>query len=96
MQSRGGQRFCWKKAPQRIDELIAWGKHHGTKLVFGLESAHSRHRSLHAEGESTGEKSCELLYAKAHSLKHISIAPFAFSTGLLTDARARHRRFAAR
>src|SRR3984893_1793726 len=71
--------------PQRIDELISWGKHHGTKLISGLESAHSRHRSLHAQGDSTGREILRALCVKAESLKHISIAQFAFPTSLLTD-----------
>ncbi|HEX4783773.1 MAG TPA: FAD-binding protein, partial [Candidatus Sulfotelmatobacter sp.] len=74
-----------EEGPQRIDELMAWGKSHRPALVFGLESAHSRHRSLHSQGESTGREILRALHAKAHSLKHISIAPFAFPTGLLTD-----------
>ncbi len=75
-----------EEGPLRIDELIAWGKHDGTKLVFGLESSHSRHRSLHAQGDSTGREILRALHAKAESLKHISFAQFAFSTALLTDA----------
>jgi L-aspartate oxidase len=75
-----------EEGPERIDELIAWGKHHGTKLVFEPESSHSRYRSLHAEGESTGREILRVLHLKAQSLKHISIAQFAFSTGLLIDA----------
>jgi L-aspartate oxidase len=75
-----------EEGPERIDELIAWGAHDGTKLIFGLESAHSRHRSLHAEGNSTGGAVLHSLHAKAKSLKHISLAQFAFSTELLTDA----------
>ena len=75
-----------EEGPQRVEELIAWGKHNGTKLVFGLESAHSRHRSLHSQGDSTGGEILRALRAKADSLKHISIASFAFSTGLLTDS----------
>ena len=53
--------------------------------MFVLESAHSRHRSLHSQGESTGREILRVLHARADSLKHISIAPFAFSTSLLTD-----------
>ena len=75
-----------EEGPQRIDELIAWGKHQGTKLVFGLESAHSRHRSLHAQGDSTGREILRSLQAKAESLKLVSLVPFAFSTRLLLDA----------
>jgi L-aspartate oxidase len=75
-----------EEGPQRIDELIAWGKHQGTKLVFGLESPHSRHRSLHAQGDSTGREILRALQAKAESLKQVSIVPFAFSTRLSIDA----------
>ncbi len=71
------------EAPERIDELIAWGKHHGTKLVFGLENAHTRSRVLHAQGTSTGKEILRLLYEKAQSLKHISLAPFTFTTDLI-------------
>ncbi|HET7891813.1 MAG TPA: L-aspartate oxidase [Candidatus Sulfotelmatobacter sp.] len=74
-----------EEGPQRVDELIAWGQSHGTPLVFGLESAHSRHRSLHSQGDSTGREILRALQAKAHSLRHVSIAPFAFATSLLTD-----------
>ena len=73
------------EGPERIEELIGWGKHHGTKLVFGLESPHSRHRSLHSEGESTGHDILRTLRAKAESLKHIKVAPFTFCTELLAD-----------
>jgi L-aspartate oxidase len=75
-----------EEGPQYIEELIAWGAHHGTKLVFGLENPHSRHRSLHTEGDSTEREVLRILHAKAKSLKHISIAQFCFSTSLLTDA----------
>jgi L-aspartate oxidase len=74
------------EGPQRIEELIAWGKHQATKLVFGLESAHSRHRSLHAQGDSTGREILRALCVKAASLKQIAISQFALSTSLLTDA----------
>jgi L-aspartate oxidase len=75
-----------EEGPGRIDELIAWDKHKHTKLVFGLENARSRHRSLHAEGDSTGREILRALHAKTESLKHISVAPFCFSTSLVTDA----------
>jgi L-aspartate oxidase len=76
---------------ERIEELIAWGTQggrNGTRLVFGPESGHSRGRLLHAQGDSTGTEILRLLSAKAHSLKNISIAEFAFSTDLiLSDGR---------
>jgi L-aspartate oxidase len=78
-----------EEGPQRIEELIAWGTQFdraGSKLVFAGDSAHSRNRSLHAQGDSTGREILRALYAKALSLKHLTLAPFAFSTALLTDA----------
>ena len=74
-----------EEAPERIDELIGWGKHHGTKLVFGLETASSKNRALHAQGESTGKETLRILRDKVQSLKHVTIAPFVFATELLTD-----------
>ena len=73
-----------EEGAERIEELIAWGKHErgGTKLVFGPESGHSRGRVLHAQGESTGTEILRILYAKAHSNKNITIAEFHFTTGL--------------
>ena len=78
-----------EEGPHRIEELIAWGTHfdrNGTKLVFGREGAHSRNRILHAQGDSTGKEILRALFAKAQTLKNISVAEFAFSTGLLTDS----------
>src|SRR5258707_4918455 len=72
-------------APERIEELIAWGTQfdrNGTKLVFGREGAHSRNRILHAQGDSTGREILRALYAKAKTLKNISVVEFEFSTGL--------------
>src|SRR5271169_945790 len=76
------------EGPECIEELIAWGKQiapHGTKLVFGPESGHSRGRLLHAQGDSTGAEILRTLSGKAHSLKNISFAQFTFSTGLNWD-----------
>lgn len=69
---------------ERIAELISWGTHgrETTKLVFGPESGHSRGRLLHAQGESTGTEILRILYAKAHSLKNISVAESIFTTSL--------------
>ena len=74
-----------EEAPERIDEVIAWGKHGATKLVFGAETAHSRGRVLHAEGQSAAKEVLRILSDKAQSVKHISIARFALVTGLLSD-----------
>src|SRR6202167_2243750 len=72
-------------APERIDELIQWGTEfdrQGTKLTFGREGAHSRNRILHAHGDSTGREILRALYAKAKTLKNISVCEFEFSTAL--------------
>ena len=73
-------------APDRIEELIQWGTEfdrQGTKLTFGREGAHSRNRILHAHGDSTGREILRALYAKAQSLKNISVLEFEFSTDLI-------------
>jgi L-aspartate oxidase len=72
-------------APERIEELIAWGTEFdrdGTKLTFGREGAHSRNRILHADGDSTGREILRALYAKAKTLPEISVREFEFSTDL--------------
>ncbi len=77
-----------EEGPERIDELIAWGTHFdrkGTKLVFGREGAHSRNRILHAQGDSTGREILRALYAKAQTLKNISVREFEFTTELLLE-----------
>ena len=74
-----------EEAPERIEELIAWGTQfdrEGTKLTFGREGAHSRNRILHAHGDSTGREILRALYAKAKTLAHISVREFEFSTDL--------------
>ena len=73
-----------EEGAERIEELIAWGKHErgGTRLVFGPESGHPRGRLLHAQGDSTGTEILRVLTARAHSLKNISIAELQFSTRL--------------
>ena len=75
-------------APDRIEELIQWGTEfdrQGTKLTFGREGAHSRNRILHAHGDSTGREILRALYAKAQSLKSISVLEFEFSTDLILE-----------
>ncbi len=75
-----------EEGAQRIEELIAWGTHgsHGTKLVFGPETGHSKGRVLHASGDSTGMEILRVLRAKAEGLKNISVFEHIFTTGLVT------------
>ncbi len=75
-------------APERIEELIQWGTEfdrQGTKLTFGREGAHSRNRILHAHGDSTGREIQRALYAKAKTLKNISVYEFEFTASLLNE-----------
>jgi L-aspartate oxidase len=74
-----------EEGPERIEELIQWGTEfdrQGTKLAFTREGAHSRNRILHAHGDSTGREILRALYAKAKTLKNISVLEFEFSTDL--------------
>jgi L-aspartate oxidase len=78
-------RILVEEAPERIEELIQWGTEfdrQGTRLTFGREGAHSRNRILHAHGDSTGREILRALYAKAKTLKNISVREFEFSTDL--------------
>jgi L-aspartate oxidase len=79
-------RVLVEDAPERIEELIAWGTQfdrEGTRLTFGREGAHSRNRILHAHGDSTGREIQRALYAKAKALPAISVREFEFSTDLV-------------
>lgn len=72
-------------APERIEELIAWGTQfdrEGTKLTFGREGAHSRNRILHAHGDSTGREILRALYAKTKTLSEVAVREFEFTTDL--------------
>src|SRR5580698_1700284 len=84
----GAAKVLVEDAPDRIEELIQWGTEfdrQGTKLTFGREGAHSRNRILHAHGDSTGREILRALYAKAQTLKNISVLEFEFSTDLIVE-----------
>lgn len=73
------------EGPERIEELIQWGTEfdrQGTRLAFTREGAHSRDRILHAHGDSTGREILRALYAKAKTLKNVSVLEFEFTTDL--------------
>ncbi len=83
-------RVLVEEGPERIQELIEWGTkfdRNGVKLTFAREAAHSRSRVLHAHGDSTGREIGRALYAKASSLKNITVSEFEFTTGLRMDSR---------
>ncbi len=70
-----------EEGPERIAELIAWGKHldrHGTKLVFETEASYSHSHILRAPGDSTGGEILRVLQAKVRACKNISMLEFEF------------------
>jgi len=75
-----------EEGAERIDELIAWGKHAGSRLVFELENPHTKVRVLHSQGTPTSKEVLRLLFEKANALKNISIAPFVFVTALRVNS----------
>src|ERR1700756_317617 len=81
----GAVKILIDEGAERIDELLAWGKHHTTKLSFELENPHTRSRRLHAHGESAGKQILQILSQKVESLKHVSKAAFVFITELRTE-----------
>ncbi|HEY2498910.1 MAG TPA: L-aspartate oxidase [Candidatus Angelobacter sp.] len=78
-----------EEGPDRIQELIEWGTQFdrkGTRLTFTREAAHSRDRILHAHGDSTGREIGRALYAKAATLKNITLSEFEFTASLCVDS----------
>jgi len=78
-------KILFEEGSERINELLAWGKHAGTKLSFEPENTHTKSRALHSQGEPTGKEILRILYDRAQALKNLTIAPFTFSTALITD-----------
>ena len=78
-----------EEGPAAIQQLIDWGAEFdrdGGRLSFTQEGAHSRRRILHAHGDSTGREILRALYAKAKTLKSISVREFEFSTDLVVES----------
>jgi L-aspartate oxidase len=74
-----------EEGTERLEEVLSWSKHHGSKLSFEQENPHTRSRRLHAHGESTAKEILKLLWKKIESLKHISQAPLTFATELHSE-----------
>src|SRR6202166_2987301 len=78
-----------EEGPKYITELIEWGSkadRAGTKLAFTRETAHSRSRILHGQGESTGREISRALLARAHSISHLHLRAHAFTTELIVES----------
>jgi len=78
-----------EEGPRYITQLIDWGTQFdraGTKLAFTREAAHSRSRILHAHGDSTGREISRALLAKAHTIPHLRLRAYAFTTELILES----------
>ena len=76
------------EAPERIEELIAWGKQldrHGTPLVFESEASYSHSHVLRAPGNSVGGEIMRVLERRVRASKNISVLEFEFSTELQSE-----------
>jgi L-aspartate oxidase len=76
------------EGPERVQELIAWGKHldrHGSKLLFETEASYSHSHVLRAPGESLGGEILRVLLGKVRADKNISVLEGVFSAELLTE-----------
>jgi L-aspartate oxidase len=72
-----------------ITELMEWGtkaERAATKLAFTRETAKSRSRILHANGESTGREIIRALLARAHAISHLHLRAHAFTTELIVES----------
>lgn len=75
-----------EEGPKYVTELINWGTSFDTqegKLLFTREAAHSRHRILHAHGDSTGREIVRGLLAHSRTVPQITIIPHAVTLDLI-------------
>jgi L-aspartate oxidase len=83
--SRAAARVLVEEGPERIRELASWGARfdrEAGRLHFTREGAHSRHRVLHARGDSTGWEMVRALLEKTRHTRRIEVRSFACSTDL--------------
>jgi L-aspartate oxidase len=95
--SQAAARALVEEGPERIRELAAWGARfdrEAGRLHFTREGAHSRHRVLHARGDSTGWEMVRALLERTRHTRAVEVRSFACSTDLaLRDGRAVGCRF---
>jgi L-aspartate oxidase len=76
-----------REAPQRVEELIAWGTQfdrHGGQLKLGREGGHSHQRIIHALGDATGKEIMRAVIERTRARNNLSIWEQAFTTDLLS------------
>ncbi|MEE8348616.1 MAG: L-aspartate oxidase [Acidobacteriota bacterium] len=75
-----------EEGPDRIRELIEWGTAfdlQAGELAFSREAAHSRHRILHARGDSTGREIQRTLIQAVRELPSVHLLSHSFAQDLL-------------
>jgi L-aspartate oxidase len=79
-------RILVEEGPARIRELIEWGTafdRQAGDLAFSREAAHSRHRILHAGGDSTGREIQRTLIQAIKDRPSVHLLSHSFAQGLL-------------
>jgi L-aspartate oxidase len=85
--NRGIVEMVIREAPDRIKELMQWGAHfdeEAGRLALGREGGHSRHRIVHALGDSTGKEVMRAVIARARGVENLEIWQKSFTIDLLT------------
>ena len=75
-----------REAPQRIKELIEWGTRFDEdsgELLLGREGGHSRHRIVHALGDSTGKEVMRAVLHWTRQFPNIQLWQQAFTIDLI-------------
>lgn len=76
-----------REAPDRIHELQQWGAvfdEEAGRLALGREGGHSRHRIVHALGDSTGKEVMRAVIARARGVQNLEIWQKSFTIDLIT------------
>ena len=77
-----------EEGPKYITELIEWGAQFDREkgeLAFTREAAHSRHRILHARGDSTGSEIVRSLLSRASRESQITFLAHAATLSFMTE-----------
>ena len=77
-----------REAPERIQELIKWGTQFDEdagELLLGREGGHSRHRIVHALGDSTGKEVMRAVGHWTQRFPNVQLWKNAFTIDLLVD-----------
>ncbi|MDG2384904.1 MAG: L-aspartate oxidase [Pirellulaceae bacterium] len=77
-----------REAPDRIQELIDWGTQFDQdagELLLGREGGHSRHRILHALGDSTGKEIMRAVVHWTQRFPNVQLWKNAFTIDLLVE-----------